>query len=80
MKNLQVTKKYEGKKLSKFLIENIPNLTENLFYKTLRKKDIKVNGKRVNKNIEVYEKDEIEIRDLENVKTHQIVVPETVEE
>ena len=61
MKNLQVTKKYEGKKLSKFLIENIPNLTENLFYKTLRKKDIKVNGKRVNKNIEVYEKDEIEI-------------------
>ena len=26
------------------------------------------------------EKDEIEIRDLENVKTHQIVVPETVEE
>ena len=26
------------------------------------------------------EKDEIEIRDLENVKTHQIVVPESVEE
>ena len=25
-------------------------------------------------------KNEIEIRDLENVKTHQIVVPETVEE
>lgn len=59
MKKLIVNKKYNEKKLNKFLLENIPNLSSNLFYKTLRKKDIKVNGKRVSQNLTVYEKDEI---------------------
>ena len=59
MKKLIVDKKYQGKKLNQFLLENIPNLSSNLFYKTLRKKDIKVNGKRVSENIILYEKDEI---------------------
>lgn len=59
MKKLIVTKKYHGKNLNKFLFENLPTLTSNLFYKTLRKKDIKVNGKRVSENINVFENDEI---------------------
>lgn len=59
MKKLIVNQKYNGKKLNKYLLENIPNLTSNLLYKTLRKKDIKVNGKRVNENIDVFENDEI---------------------
>lgn len=59
MKKLIVNQKYDGKKLNKFLLENIPNLSSNLFYKTLRKKDIKINGKRVCENITVYDKDEI---------------------
>lgn len=59
MKKLIVNKKYNNKKLNKFLQENIENLSNNLFYKTLRKKDIKINGKRINKNINVYENDEI---------------------
>ena len=59
MKKLIVNQKYNGKKLNKFLLENIPNLSSNLFYKTLRKKDIKINGKRISKNVMVYEKDEI---------------------
>ncbi len=59
MKKLIVNQKYNGKKLNKFLLENIPNLSSNLFYKTLRKKDIKINGKRISKNVIVYEKDEI---------------------
>ncbi len=59
MKKLIVPKKYDNKKLNKFLKENIPNLSDNLFFKTLRKKDIKVNGKRVLQNINVYENDEI---------------------
>ena len=48
MKKLIVKQKYDGKKLNKFLFDSIPTLTSNLFYKTLRKKDIKINGKRVN--------------------------------
>lgn len=59
MKKLIVNEKYDGKKLNKFLLDNIPNLTTNLLYKTLRKKDIKVNGKRVNDNVSVFLNDEI---------------------
>ena len=59
MKKLVVTKKYDNKKLNKFLKETIENLSDNLLYKTLRKKDIKVNGKRVSENVTVYENDEI---------------------
>lgn len=59
MKKLIVNKKYDGKKLNKFLLENIPNLTYGLFCNTLRKKDIKINEKRVNKDVSVYEGDEI---------------------
>ena len=59
MKKLIVPKKYNNKKLNKFLKDSIPNLSDNLFYKTLRKKDIKINGKRVSQNIDVFENDEI---------------------
>lgn len=59
MKKIIVNEKYNGKKLNKFLMDNITNLTTSLLYKTLRKKDIKVNGKRINENISVYSGDEI---------------------
>ena len=59
MKKLIVPKKYDNKKLNKFLKNNIPNLSESLFYKTLRKKDIKINGHRVNQNIILFENDEV---------------------
>ena len=59
MKKLIVDKKYNGKKLDKFVFDFIPNLTNNLFYKTLRKKDIKVNGNRISENVIVFEGDEI---------------------
>lgn len=59
MKKLIVSKKYDSKKLNKFLLDNVQNLTYSLFCNTLRKKDIKINGKRVNKDISVFEGDEI---------------------
>ena len=59
MKKLIVNQKYNNKKLSNFLMENINNLSNSLFYSTLRKKDIKINNKRVNKNVTVFENDEI---------------------
>lgn len=59
MKKLIVNKKYNEKKLSKFLLENISGLSFGLFSNTLRKKDIKINGKRVNKDVIVSEGDEI---------------------
>lgn len=59
MKKLIVNKKYDGKKLNKFLLDNIPNLSFSLFCNTLRKKDIKINGKRINKDITIFDGDEI---------------------
>lgn len=59
MKKLIVDNKYNNKKLDKFLYDKFPSLTNNIFYKTLRKKDIKINGKRISENINVFENDEI---------------------
>ena len=59
MKKLIVNQKYSGKKLNIFLKNVLPPLSSNLFYKTLRKKDIKINGKRVSQNVNVFEGDEI---------------------
>lgn len=59
MKKLIVPPKYNNKKLSVYLKDNLPNLSTNLFYKTLRKKDIKINGKRINEDTFVFENDEV---------------------
>lgn len=59
MKKIVVDKKYNGKKLNKIVLEKIPNLRYPMFCKLLRKKDIKINGKRINKDVEVFENDEI---------------------
>lgn len=71
MKRIVVSKKYNEKKLSKTIIENLNNVSYNTFCKLLRKKDIKVNNSRVNKDIILHENDIIEIylpTDLENIK------------
>ncbi len=61
MKKLIVNEKYNGKKLNNFLFGNIANLNNNMFFKLLRKKDIKINGKRVNENVTVFFNDQIEV-------------------
>lgn len=59
MKKLVVSKKYNNKKLSSFLFDMFNGLSSTTFYKTLRKKDIIVNGRRIKENVTVYENDEI---------------------
>lgn len=59
MKKLIVSKKYNEKKLNKIVLGKVKNINYAMFCKLLKKKDIKVNGKRVNKDIVVYENDEI---------------------
>lgn len=74
MKKLIVDKKYNEKKLNKFLFDNMPTLTSNLYYKTLRKKDIKVNGKRINENITIFEGDEILVYISDNLLEPQFTL------
>lgn len=59
MKKLIVTNKYNGKKLSKFILDSFPSLSSNTLYKALRQKDIKINGIRTNKDVTVSANDEI---------------------
>ena len=59
MKKLIVNRKYDNKKLNKYLQDNIPNLSFASFCKLLKKKDIKINGKRISKNVYIRENDEI---------------------
>ena len=61
MKELVVNKKFNNKKLDVFLYDSFPSLTRNILYKALRKKDILVNNKRINSNINVFENDVIKI-------------------
>ena len=61
MEKIVVDEKYNGKKLNKIVLDKISEINYNIFCKILRKKDIKVNGKRTNKDILVYSKDIIEI-------------------
>ena len=69
MKKLIVPNKYNEKKLNKFLIDNIPNIRSSNLYKLLRKKDIKVNGKRVNRDVTIYTNDEIIVYISDNLLT-----------
>lgn len=61
MRKIIVDNKFDNKKLQAFLQFNFKGLSSSMFFKTLRKKDIKINGKRTSENIVVYENDIIEI-------------------
>ena len=61
MKELEVPIKYDGKKLNTFLLENFNGLSFNLVYKTLRKKDIRVNEQKVSENVLLHAGDHIKI-------------------
>ena len=61
MRKIVVDNKFKNKKLQAFLQFNFTGLSSSVFFKALRKKDIKVNGKRTSENIVVYENDIIEI-------------------
>lgn len=61
MQKIKVENKDDNKKLITFLTSKYPSLSINAIYKVLRKKDIKINGKRINSNVNVHQDDEIEI-------------------
>ena len=59
MKKLNVPEKYDGKKLSKFILDSFPHLSPNILYKALRQKDVKIDGSRTNKDCYISEGSEI---------------------
>lgn len=61
MKTFVINEKQNNKKLDKVLFDTFPNLKQNTFYKALRKKDIRVNDKRISENIIVHTDDIIKV-------------------
>lgn len=61
MRIVIVDKRYDGKRLSQILLDTFSGLTLDTFYKTLRKKDIRINNVRTSKNDIVHIGDEIKI-------------------
>lgn len=61
MKTLIINEKYNNKKLNNVLQSEFPDLSINTIYKTLRKKDIKINGKRINQDVELHTGDVVDV-------------------
>lgn len=81
MKEIIVNKRYHEKKLNKVILEELSNINYPTFCKLLRKRDIKINGKRVNKDILIYEKDKIEIylpKELEEINLDKVYEDENI--
>jgi len=58
---LTIQKNDAGQRLDKFLTKTYPNLPQSLLYKALRKKDIKLNGKRCDKADRLVEGDSLSL-------------------
>ena len=61
MRKLIVNEKYNNKKLNNFILDSFPNLNKNTLFKALRKKDIRINGKRISEDVTIQTGDEITI-------------------
>lgn len=61
MKQLTVNKNAAGQRLDRFLLKTFPSLSQGLLCKTLRKKDIKVNGVRASADQRVCENDVVTV-------------------
>ena len=61
MVSLNVDYVDDGKKITTFITSKYPELNINNLYKALRKKDIKINGKRVNNNVCIHYGDVVEV-------------------
>lgn len=61
MKSLTIQKNDADQRLDKFLSKNLPNLPQSLLYKYIRKKRIKVNGKRAEISTRLHEGDVLEL-------------------
>ena len=75
MKILKVTEKYNNKKLINFLQNNFSNLKTSTIYKTLRKKDIKINDKRISENCVLKTGDELKIYIADDLLFSQKDIP-----
>ena len=71
MKSLVVNDKFDNKKIVSYLFNEFPNLSQNVIYKALRKKDIRVNKKKICENIIINKGDIIDVYIADSFLFHQ---------
>jgi 23S rRNA pseudouridine955/2504/2580 synthase len=88
MKNLIINNNDSGQRLDKFLEKTFPFLPKSMMYKEIRKKNIKVNGKKaeisyrlqVNDNIFLFINDEFLVKDFKIFSEYTKIYPDIVYE
>ena len=75
MKILIVNEKYNNKKLIDFLKGNFPSLSNSAIFKALRKKDIRINDKRISENCLLIVGDEVKVYITDDILNPQIEIP-----
>ena len=80
MKILVVDEKYNNKKLDKFIFDKFSSLSSGLFYKTLRKKDFRVNDNRISENIILHTGDEIKVFISDELLENNVSLPTIYED
>ena len=80
MKILVVDEKYNNKRLDKFIFDKFPSLSSGLFYKTLRKKDFRVNDNRISENIILHTGDEIKVFIIDELLENNVSLPTIYED
>ena len=80
MKILVVDEKYNNKKLDKFIFDKFPSLNSGLFYKTLRKKDFRVNDNKISENIILHTGDEIKVFISDELLENNVSLPTIYED
>lgn len=80
MKILIVPEKYNNKKLINFLQDTYKNLSSSVIYKTLRKKDIRINDKRISDNCLLKTGDELKVYIADNILEPELDIPVVFED
>lgn len=80
MKILIVPEKYNNKKLINFLQDTYKNLSSSVIYRTLRKKDIKINDKRISDNCLLKTGDELKVYIADNILEPELDIPVVFED
>lgn len=75
MKILKIEEKYNNKKLIDVLLSNYSGLSTSTIYKALRKKDIRINNKRISENCFVKSGDELKIFIADDLFEKKLDIP-----
>lgn len=80
MKIIKVDEKYNNKKVIDFLLESFDGLSSSTIYKALRKKDIRVNDKKISENVIVKTGDEITVYIVDDLLEKKFSVAKVFED